>query len=129
MAAGCSSERTVVSSNADSVTVPGVTIPGVTIPGVSLPDLSIPDLSIPGLSVPDISIPDLSIPGVSIPEINSPTEALDFVIKQMELAGVTVDRACVEEFLQDAEIQKQINESQGQLPPALLQQFIGCIST
>ncbi len=129
LAAGCSSERKVVSSNADSVTVPGVTIPGISIPDISIPDLSIPDLSIPGLSIPDISIPDLSIPGVSIPDINSTTEALDFVIEQMELAGVTVDRACVEEFLKDTEIQKQINDSQGQLPPALLQQFIGCIST
>ena len=114
LAAGCSSERNVVSSNADSVTVPGVTIPGI---------------SIPGISIPDISIPDLSIPGVSIPDINSTAEALDFVIEQMELAGVTVDRGCVEEFLKDTEIQKQINDSQGQLPPALLQQFIGCIST
>jgi hypothetical protein len=117
--AACSSEKSVVSDKADSVSLPDI----------SIPDVSLPDVSLPDISIPDISIPDISIPDVSIPDINSPAEALDFVITQMELAGVQVDRDCVEKFLEDESIRDQINNSGGQLPPQLLQSFFACIKT
>ena len=107
----CTSEKSVVSDKSSAT--------GDTVAAID---------SIPDLSIPDLSIPDLSIPGVSIPDINSPSEALDFVIQQMELAGVKVDRDCVEKFLEDSDVRKQIDESDGQLPPALLQSFFSCIS-
>jgi hypothetical protein len=125
LAAGCSSERTVSSQDAVDA-IEGVTIPGVSIPDVTLPDLSIPDISILGISIPDISLPDVSLPDVSIPNINSPEQAVDFLVQQLELAGMNVDRACVEEVLKNTDLLGQVNQQQT-VTPQMLQEFFGCL--
>jgi hypothetical protein len=93
---------------------PGVTFPSVVItlpPGVTLPTVP------PGFTVP---------PGGTFPpDMTIPAQVIDVMIAQLEAAGMKVDRACVQNLLDDSAFRAVVMS--GSTPSAeMIQGLIAC---
>jgi hypothetical protein len=128
----CGGDSSVTSTKADAASESAATTeagaPPETNTSGGFPDPTVPDLSLPDLSLPDLSIPDLSIPAdVSLPDFSDPQAMIDQLIAAMESAGLTVDRDCVEELLNDPATRDKFT-GEGDISPELIQQFTACVT-
>ena len=105
--------KTTTSGPTGATLAPGQTLaPGETLPGgAALPTLP-----------PDFTIP----PGGSLPsDFSIPTLVVDQLVTEFEKAGMKVDRPCLENLLNDAEVRKLLT-TQGTPSAELIQRLTAC---